>query len=365
VRALPTLRPYALDAKNRLRAHARVLVQSALAAGLSWYVARSGLGHARPFFAPIAALISLSAAGARVRQAAALALGIALGTLVADALVLWIGSGAVQVGAVVALTMALAVAVHGNPVLVGQATASAVLVVALPVSTVGARFLDALVGGGIAVGVHLLVLPPNPRVIVRRLVEPVLLGLGDALAELAAALELRDLTRAEDALARLRAVDGFAAELDRTVATARETARFSPRYRRAPADVERYAAAAAPIGYAVRDGRVLARWVIRALDVGDDVPPQAAAALHALGGASRAVADALAGRDNDARELALRAAQLATESVPLGKGLSPPVLAGQLRAAAVDLLAATGMTMAEARRLLRESVGEGPAQPKP
>src|SRR5476649_1111913 len=49
------------DARARLRASLWPCVQAAAAAAAAWLFAHNVLGHAEPFFAPIAAAISLSA----------------------------------------------------------------------------------------------------------------------------------------------------------------------------------------------------------------------------------------------------------------------------------------------------------------
>jgi uncharacterized membrane protein YgaE (UPF0421/DUF939 family) len=46
-------------ALRRLRSSALPIVQCGLAAGAAWLVAHDVVGHERPFFAPIAAVISL------------------------------------------------------------------------------------------------------------------------------------------------------------------------------------------------------------------------------------------------------------------------------------------------------------------
>ena len=58
-------RDQASDAHGRLRAALWPAVQAAAAAGLAWLVAHDLLGHAQPFFAPIAAAIALSTSGVR------------------------------------------------------------------------------------------------------------------------------------------------------------------------------------------------------------------------------------------------------------------------------------------------------------
>ena len=47
-------------AANRIRAVAWPVLQTSAAAGIAWWFAHDVLGHAQPFFAPIAAAVSLS-----------------------------------------------------------------------------------------------------------------------------------------------------------------------------------------------------------------------------------------------------------------------------------------------------------------
>ena len=70
---------------------------------------------------------------------------------------------------------------------------------------------------------------------------------------------------AERALLRARELDELEARLEEAIAVSRETARFSPSRRRARGPVDFYAEAAAQIDLAIRNVRVLARGVLRAL----------------------------------------------------------------------------------------------------
>src|SRR4028119_876838 len=62
------------DTLGRLRTGALPIVQTAVATSLAWFLASAVLGHERPFFAPIAAVISLGLVvgqgGRRVRSRA-------------------------------------------------------------------------------------------------------------------------------------------------------------------------------------------------------------------------------------------------------------------------------------------------------
>ena len=152
------LRAGFLTGIDRLRVHGWSVVQTAVAASVAYFLAVMAFGHESPFFAPIAAVICLGVTlGQRARRAVELAFGVAVGLMVADLLVLVIGTGAARIGVVVLLAMAAAVFFGGGPLLVNQAAISALLVVVLqPPNDVfdPARFLDALVGGSVALAIN-------------------------------------------------------------------------------------------------------------------------------------------------------------------------------------------------------------------
>ena len=102
----------------------------------------------------MAAIITLGiTVGQRGQRAAEVALGVALGIAVADLLVLQIGTGTAQLALVVLLATSAAIFLGSGQMLATQAAVSAALVATLQPPTDGfsfARFLDALVGGGVA-----------------------------------------------------------------------------------------------------------------------------------------------------------------------------------------------------------------------
>jgi uncharacterized membrane protein YgaE (UPF0421/DUF939 family) len=159
-------------ARARIRASAWAAAQASLAAALAWWVARRLLGHPQPFFAPIAAAVAMSTNYfGRSRRAVQMVVGVLLGIGVAEVLSSLYGIGTIALGATVMITMLVALAVGGGFVgqgmmFVNQAAASAILVVALRRHGTGAeRAVDALVGGGAAllVGVILFPAAPLPR----------------------------------------------------------------------------------------------------------------------------------------------------------------------------------------------------------
>ena len=129
------------------------MVQAALAAGLSWFVAMHLFGHRAPLFAPVAAIVCIDMTlGQRLRRAIELTLGAGVGLGVGALLVSAIGTGPWQIAVVVALATSVAVLLDGRAVINVQAAVSAILVVTLyvPADTSGIdRLFDGFIGAAI------------------------------------------------------------------------------------------------------------------------------------------------------------------------------------------------------------------------
>ncbi len=337
---------------------ARPILHTAVAASLAWLAATELLGHSRPFFAPVAAVITLGLTlGQRRRRAVEMAFGVALGILVADLLVVLIGTGTWQIGVVTALAMGAALLLGGGPLLVSQAATSAVLVTTIQVPTDGislARFVDALAGGAIALAVATLLLPVEPALVVRRAVQPVLDQLALALETLADALERRDQETAELAVLRAREIV-LRGPRDALVA-ARDSIRLTLRPERHRRRVARYADIVSSLELAVGNVRVVARGVGRALALGDATPPRLTTAVRGLAEAVRALEE---DDDEAARSAALRAAEDANAVLQETGNMSALHIVGQVRSTAVDLLRAAGVEHAEAVSGVRASAEGG------
>jgi uncharacterized membrane protein YgaE (UPF0421/DUF939 family) len=352
-----------LAGTDRLRTNGWSVIQTAVAASAAYFLAVIVLGHERPFFAPIAAVVCLGVTlGQRARRAVELVFGVAVGLMVAELLVLLIGTGAARIGVVVLLAMAAAVFFGAGPLLVNQAAISALLVVVLqPPNDVfdPARFLDALVGGGVALAVNYL-FPINPKRLVEGAARPIFDELVVVLEDIAAALKNGDRERAERALVRARRIDDDQVKnFYEALAAGHETARLSPTRRRALEHLELYANAGTRINLAVINTRVLARGAANAAQRGDTVPQQLPEAVLDLSRAVKALAtylEDLSGPD-EARRFALVAARKATEILEERHDLAVSVLVGQVRSAAVDILRSTGMDQASALQALEETAG--------
>ena len=120
------VRRWSREATGRLGVGFWPILQTAVAASLAWFLASALLGHERPYFAAIAAVISSGVVvGQEGRRVIELVFGVACGLAVADLLVVLIGTGTVQIGVVVALAMAVAWLLGGGPALVSEAVNAA------------------------------------------------------------------------------------------------------------------------------------------------------------------------------------------------------------------------------------------------
>ncbi len=249
-------------ALGRFRAGIWPVVQTALAATLAWSAAAFVLGHEQPFVAAIAAVISVGAvAGQTLRRAAEWILGVAVGIAVADLIMLAIGTGPIQTGVMVGLAISVALLIRGGIMFWTEAGVSALLVSGLDPTTHGVspdRFLEALVGGGVALIVSATI-PSNPSLRARQAARPVLEDLATVLRDVAAALIGGDLALAQGALSDARRVDVPVARLREELDGGYQIAHYAPPRMRHLGRLGYYAVAADQLDLAVRNTRVLAR----------------------------------------------------------------------------------------------------------
>jgi uncharacterized membrane protein YgaE (UPF0421/DUF939 family) len=347
---------------HRVRGGLALALQAGVAAGLAWLVAHDLIGRPNPFFAPIAAVITLaSSVGQRLRRTTELVIGVAIGIGIGDSIILLIGRGPWQIGLVVVLAVLVATAVGGGPPLVVQSASSAVLVATLTPSTglPWTRFFDALVGGVIGLAVMTVLLPLNPLTVVRRAADPALQALADGLHRVADGLAARDREAMTETLADLRAAEGAFANFAAACTAAGENVAFAPARWRTKGALAQYVDGADQMTYALRNVRVLIRRVNTALGDDEKIPPVLPVSVRLLGDAVLLLKQEWArGVEPVAtRERALRAAAESGEAYDDGVGFSGGVVVAQIRSTVTDLLRATGVDYAEAPRLVRRAVG--------
>ena len=186
-------------------------------------------------------------------------------------------------------------------------------------------------------------LPTNPVLAARRGAAPLLAQIAATLEEAASALDRTDRDLAERALARVRALDRDA--LEQVVAAGRETLRLAPFARTSRAQFVRYARAEEQIDAAITSVEALSRGVVRALQLGDNVPAPVPDAVRDLATAVRRLEESLGDPSGEAsvREPALRAAGRATLVLEQTANMSVTSIVVQVRSVAVDLLRGSGM----------------------
>ena len=338
------------------------VLQSAGSAGLAYFISTEALGHTRPIFAALTAIIVLGATrGQHWRHAVETVIGVALGLVIAGVLVLGIGRGAWQTALVALLAMSVAIFLGGGSLVVTQAGISAILVVTLdpPSGVIPTRFFDALVGGGVAVAISQLLFPFNPRTLVSQAAEPVFRQLAVTLTALADAIEVGDVEGANQALNRARDIDASVRRFNDALSEGHRIVRLAPPRRRARGQLELYAVAATQVDLAVRNTRVLARAARGLIRLGGPAPKPLVDAVRNLAEAVSALEKRFENPEDaqETRDLAIEAMKNAASVVDDPDALVLGSVVGQVRLTASDLLRATGMSLADAQRTLDKAIG--------
>jgi len=339
----------------RLGAKRWQVLQCAAAAGVAWLIAADLLGHQTPFFAPVAAVVSLGTSyGQRLRRVAEVTLGVALGVLLADLLAIAIGSGWWQLTLVVALAMSAALLITGGQMFVTQAAVQSIIISALvpAPSQAFVRWSDAVIGGCVALVAATVVpaaalrRPREQAAKVVRKIAALLRAAGEVMVDGVAARGLQ-------LLADARSTDSLIRELQDAADEGMAVVASSPfRIRHRP-DIRRMADLVEPLDRALRSTRVLVRQTAVAAYYDRPVPKAYSLLAYDLADAADAVADELV-HDRiavAAREPLLAVAE-ATGLVERADELTAEVVLGQLRSVVADLLLLTGMSQIESTEAL-------------
>jgi uncharacterized membrane protein YgaE (UPF0421/DUF939 family) len=169
------------------------IVETPIAVGLAWYVAHDLLGEPEPFFAPMAAVLSLSATkllrGQRALQVlAGVTLGIGIGSAVKAVAGTLPGAAAIGLATLIALVVSVCLSVGflgEGMLLVNQSAGSAILMIAVAGASTGSeRLLDGLIGGGITLVIATVLFPAAPLPLIWVAARQVLTTLRDTVAHL-------------------------------------------------------------------------------------------------------------------------------------------------------------------------------------
>jgi uncharacterized membrane protein YgaE (UPF0421/DUF939 family) len=334
----------------RLRAKRWQIAQCAVAAGLAWLIASDLLHHQTPFFAPVAAVVSLGTSyGQRLRRVAEVTIGVAIGVFVGDLIVAQVGTGWWQLTLIVALAMTTAVLLDGGQLFVNQAAIQSIVVsTLLPDSGAGLlRWTDALVGGAVAL-VAATVVPAAPlrrpreqAAVVMRKTAGLLRAAGEVMAD-------GEVDRAMELLADARTTDTLIRELQDASREGLAVVASSPFRVRHKGNLRRMAELVDPLDRALRSTRVLVRQTAVAAYQQRPVPGSYSLLALDLADAADRVADELAAdRMATAAQPALLAVGQATGHVERTDQLAAEVVLAQVRSVVVDLLLLTGLDQME------------------
>jgi uncharacterized membrane protein YgaE (UPF0421/DUF939 family) len=323
---------------------------------LSYSFAHFVLGHAAPLLSVTVVLSTLGfSRDARPRRVLESVIGILVGIVLSELILLLVGQGVWQIALVLFVTILVTRAASANPAFAVVAATQGMLVLLIPPPPGGpfVRSIDALVAGVVALLITALV-PRDTRRIAARDAHNLASALSQAMASLLEGVLDSNEPAANLAVERLRKtqqlIDNWSAALDSAFAVAR----ISPFLRGQLPDLRRQQALLTGFDLAARHLRVIARRVYFLLKDGGG-----RGELPELLGSVAAAVDLL-GASIDDPTARVRAAGTLRELAPTldpatlmpHAPVSESVIVMLVRPLVVDLLVATGVRADEARALL-------------
>ncbi|MEH3088808.1 MAG: FUSC family protein [Microbacterium arborescens] len=327
------------------------VLQIVVTASVAYAFAHFVLGHTAPL---LAATVTISSLGlvrdARPRRVLETVLGMLVGVLVSELIVLVVGSGTWQLAIALATTMLIARLLSPQPSFAISAAIQSVIVIAIPGSMPFMRLIDGSIGA-VAALLATALLPRRPLREVTRAARTLFAAFEGASSTVIQALRRGDRVRADRGLEKARAlqplVDDWRASLDSGLAVAR----ISPFLRRQREELQRQDRIRASLDLATRNLRVIARRVVYALDdrqprpLAADLLSQIARGADLLGQSI----DDIALEPVALESLRAVATRLDPTTLAPGSSLGDQNVISALRPLVVDLLTAAGMPPAEAR----------------
>ena len=338
---------------RRWRSRLFMIVQISVAAGVSWGIARYGLGHESPFLATVAAIICLGFSfGQRLGRVVEVAVGVTVGVAIGDLFVHFFGTGVWQIMLVIGVALSVATWLGARTLMVTQAAvqAATVLTVAAPGFEAGVdRWLDALIGCTVAL-VFATVAPTSPINRPRILAAKVLHEAALTVRAMVETLRDGDHEQAERILERARATESELAALLTASNEGMAVVRTSPFLRRHRELAQEVSDLVVPLDRYIRNLRVLARRVVAATYRGETIPPEYLDLLTDFAQVTdECAAELFARRIPTAVVPRLRSLGEASSHVTIHRQLSSTVMLAQLRSMIVDLMELCGEDYTDAR----------------
>lgn len=337
------------------------VLQQAVAAALSWWIADDLIDHHVPLFAPIATLVALNTPlGGRGTNTVRVLVGVISGVVVGQLAFTLLGHGTVTVGVAVLGALLVALLIDGRRITMAQAAVGAVICVAAGQQAGTDRVLDALVGGAVALVFSQLLFPVHPLTLLRKAESTTLSGLADALGLTAREMDAEDDERASRTWDEVRAVYTLLDELGRARADSVAVAGRTLHRRGDREHLTRETATALHLDLLGNSCFTLVR---RALALDTRHRQALAPTLRALSGALDALAAAPGSRA--VRRHATRRVLDAVRDAP-DAGPAPTVTVWEsVRLVAQDVLVFTGVDAETAERAVHDGATEVPVPDPP
>ena len=348
---------------RRVRGSFVPLIQSAMAAGLAWFLAEQLLGRHAPLFAPIAAFVCLGFKVDRApRKVAEMGVGATIGVLIGEAISIYLGAGWWQMSLALVTGALIGRFLDRGDLTTMQGGVNAMVVVGMTsyASQSGGftgRWMDAIVGALVALVVAVL-LPRHPTERPRRYAKTTLSEFAGMLDMLGRGLIMGDVEELADSRAQRKVVQQVSNTWETTLSTARDVVAANPSLWSQRSEVAELQRLYRLTTRAQRSSYMLGR---QGLSMVEEVGPlrevgslvlEASRATHALAGAVGAWQ-----RPEKVRATLLSIAHRAS---PTGLGTEEwrdIALMSVMRAMIVDLLQITGLSRADARNALAEATG--------
>ena len=331
------------------------IVQLVVAVTVAYVLARYLLGHEYPI---VAVTVTLSSLGlvldARPRRVLETAIAMTIGIVLSEVILLGFGQGVWQFALTMLLTLLLARALSPVPGLPIVAAVQAALVSLMPIPPGGpfTRTADAVIGGLVALASTAL-LPRDPRRAARREALRFFAAFDAIVTSLVTVLRLGDRSTAEFVLSKARETQALTEQWKASLDSAVAISRISPFLRRHRQELADLQVMQLNMDHAARNLRVVSR---RLSTLADDTPrPQLADAVAGIQSATSMLAQSIDRPDLRPlvrQSLVLIAITLDPRTLTPGQPFSEASVVLSLRPLVLDLLAASGMPLDEARRAL-------------
>ncbi|WP_040161163.1 FUSC family protein [Nigerium massiliense] len=340
------------------------IVQAALGAAASWFIAHDLFGQPAPVFAPIATWVCLGFSENREpRKVAELGVGATLGVAIGELFIMGLGAGWWQLALVLFVGGLVGRLLDRGVLFTMQVGVNSMVVVGMSViqvvgSNPGMRWLDALSGALVAFIITVL-LPRHPLRRPLRYASSAMDEVAKTIDLMAGALGAGDVERLNDLQGQLSAVHRISGDWEAALRTAREVVRLNPMLRKERLDLAELDRLFQLSRRTVATLDILARQSLGFTEQVGSMPTLVSELLVDAARGADLLADAV--REwrppEEAREILRATTRRAKPAVVGDEDWRPSSLMSLVRALLVDLLQLTGLSKQEARAELPDTGG--------